>query len=273
VTVVIVLAVFLIVLRTSRRDEIRRLLILLLPVSLLFGILLFPTQAQNVSYRFQAPISLSLLFALVVATTWMLERFAGPLKRALIVLLASRLGPEDVIAVTEAGRFSYWTRSRVEDLVGLNNREMALKPPGDRFLEEQNPVVVMFHHAGTLDPEKLVLDPSAGPIVPLTPARLAASVRARFRTLLEVGADSYADPAASSQYFYETAAVIATRLLLSSERYDIYALDYVGNDLYYHVFAFRKDWPHTESALAKARATLDFEVYESYLALKRARRR
>lgn len=159
--------------RLSRFD----LLSLLLPAALLWAALALAHQSQNISYRFQAPIMVSLLMWLVSlrlpSRRWRLVAMLPFLLFGLKTLggearylstpsyinglpLALQqmgvVGPGTRIALTEAGRMPYYLPAQYMDLVGLNSREVAVGGLTVAKIQAFQPGMVFLHHAGTYTP-------------------------------------------------------------------------------------------------------------------------
>ena len=165
-----------------------RIFICSLPVAALFIALVFATQSQNVSYRFQAPGTT----LLIMWSSLFMSELAGNLKtfgksRILVLGLvgvitfsatasyargsfkvveylkgeeyinyfpyhiSKIIGKEVTIALTEAGRFAYWVKGKKYDLVGLNTPEIAVKKSSPAYIAGLNPDIIFMHVAGTAD--------------------------------------------------------------------------------------------------------------------------
>lgn len=144
---------------------------------LLFCALAIAHQSQNIGYRFQFPIVVSiLLIAMRVLNTEKLGSwkkllititFIIPVERGVntfrkdIRLLTNNdyinsfpqlLKKEKIelknIAITEAGRFPYWLDSeRMVDIVGLNSK-FVVQTSAEDALKEFSPEVIFVHHVG-----------------------------------------------------------------------------------------------------------------------------
>lgn len=152
----------------------RTLWICLLPAALLFAALSFAHQSQNISFRFQGPIYVSILMAALMC------RLPRPALYALafipFLLLGARnvaqelryltrpsyvntfpaelkaeLGPHRHLrmAVTEAGRFPYYFPGPYIDLVGLNSRDIAKSGLSLEQITAFAPDLLFVHHAET----------------------------------------------------------------------------------------------------------------------------
>lgn len=144
---------------------------------LLFIALSFAHQSQNVGYRFQYPIILSLIFIYIIS----LNKIDKPNKILLTfpiigVMFGATIIYHDVknltngdyinalpqllrqssfickkIAITEAGRFPFWyDTSEMIDLVGLNSRSVVSKG-AEEVLNSSKPDLIFVHHADRFD--------------------------------------------------------------------------------------------------------------------------
>jgi hypothetical protein len=269
----------------ARRGERARLgvaaLLCVLPGFVLIAALSFARQTQNVGTRFQGPALVLCLMA-VIATAAFVARggwrnsgvrgaaavvialgcvIPGVVKPAgnlgllwvprgyadtFAVFLGRELGRERVLALTEAGRLSYWTDARVEGLVGLNTIRTALDPVDLGYLSELDPDVVLFY-AGPFDIRGVLGD--RGALVELQRGDLARAVRPEFRADFEREIERYTRTLTPEK----TAALVAARFLESNPTYAVYAVRNEGN--YSHVYGFRKDLPEFPAILTALRAT------------------
>jgi hypothetical protein len=278
----------------------RRLGLGLVPSALLYLLLLVPVQSQNVSWRFQAPIFMALLYALSQSAAWALERGSSLLRwtglclvllagfapslavglRAVAsirhlgsdyldtfaALLGAELGEGDRVALTEAGRIPYWTSARVEDLVGLNSPHTARRPPSLAYLRALDPEVVMFHHAGTLDLRELAAPAAGRPWIEVPAEALGRAPSPRYADLFRRDVASYRDTDVVSA---RIAAIALARYLAGSADYDVVLVDAEGNGAYYHVYGFRKG-PRSVRLRSVLARLLEGGGYLSYLDLKRS---
>ena len=175
-------AAFLFISRDGLADT-RPYLLGLAPFALHIALLSLGVPSQNIAMRFQAPALLALLLVLQLLLAGPTSApGGGPARLAFLVALVCaclpqawllrdtlvrapfdpyldrfsyelgrRLDRDTVVALTEAGRLPFWTQAQVVDLVGLNTRETARKPPTPASLREMDPDIVMFHHDWTLD--------------------------------------------------------------------------------------------------------------------------
>lgn len=158
--------------RLSRFD----VLGLLLPAVLLWIALAFAHQSQNISYRFQAPIMVSLLLVAVSlrlpnwrwrVLVWLpvllfgLKTLVGEARylgspayiNGLPLVLQQRgvVRADTHIALTEAGRMPYYLPAQYMDLVGLNSREVAVGGLSVAKIQAFQPALIFLHHAGTYE--------------------------------------------------------------------------------------------------------------------------
>ena len=156
-----------------------RLLLGALPFLLHLGVLALSYQSQNFLFRFQAPQA-----ALLIVLALLPWRFGPPLLRWAGPLLIASLAamvyapltlktlqsvttktsyidvfpaqvelPEGTrVALTEAGRFPFWTRLPSFDLVGLNTLETATEPVSAGYLQNLDPDLFFVHTYGSLTP-------------------------------------------------------------------------------------------------------------------------
>ena len=286
--------------------------ICLVPLGLFAGTLTFVQLLQNEHWRFQAPVSMAVVFLLIQMSAWALERCRGSLQRITVlsvlipVLLlplsrgarrvpyimggqtevrgsymdtfAARLGrivqENHVIALTEAGRVPYWSRAYVDDLIGLNSSSTALGPPSAEYLRSLDPDLIMFHHVWTLDFGRLRdRDLRESAFVSLTPDELDDAVKPAFRTLYHEGVRSYAETRVLST---RIVPLILVRYLMDSGGFDVFAVDEAGDGTFLHIYATRKGWSAT-SAILDSLETISHpdsrrSSYRSYLDLKRNRK-
>lgn len=181
--ILIIPAIFLYSRTSIQEENNRRLLILSFSGSLtLFILLFFVHQSQNLGYRFQFPLHLSIILiassifpragrfkfassALVIVTIiYLFKSYHAKMKyltnndyiNSLPQILSRRFDLNS-IAVTEAGRFPYWYNcSSMIDLVGLNSKNVVLKGPTSE-LKKKLPDLIFIHHAERyIYPESLV---------------------------------------------------------------------------------------------------------------------
>lgn len=267
-----------------------------LPYVALYAALSFAYQTQNFDWRFQAPIHLGAIYfafrALRALSTRAIvsRRTAGalagvavlgsivtgvprvlgdlnPLRGGYLNTFAARFGAElpagTRIALSEAGRFPFWTDSQVVDIIGLNSNETAIYPVSQKLLNAFDPQILFFHHVDTLDFSQRA---KGDPIVRFESAR--ALLRDRYAAAFSEDAAAYSEVHLPGARF---AAVVMDRFLEDNRaRYDVFAVDVDGDGSYAHVYGFRKDLG-TERAIQLIRETLRPENRRSYLTLARER--
>lgn len=158
-----------------KKSNIRIYSVILLGPLLLFFALSFMHQSQNIGYRFQFVIIVSLL----IQCAYVIPIIKGKILYllALLPILADLRGAQviyrdikyltnddyinnfpqllkksnfnvEVLAITEAGRFPFWFNARKTiDLVGLNSRDVIFEG-AERVLEKEKPELIFIHHAG-----------------------------------------------------------------------------------------------------------------------------
>lgn len=145
---------------------------------LLLGALTFANQLQDLSFRFQAPMTLAVLalgfcagrhrpgwlvLALIPSLAFgvrAIDREARHLVEPDYVnylpqMLDPMLGKDGRVAMTEAGRFGFRLEADKLDIVGLNSREIAVRGNRVPALEVFEPDLVFVHQVWTLDTASL----------------------------------------------------------------------------------------------------------------------
>ena len=244
----------------------------LAPFALHIALLSLGVPTQNVAMRFQAPALLALLLviqlllagptsapggghtrlaflvALVCAClpqVWLLRETLvrapfDPYMDRFSFELGRRLDRDTVVALTEAGRLPFWTQAQVVDLVGLNTRETARRPPTPASLRELDPDIIMFHHDWTLDVSRLPGHPE-GDVIPVT-VPLRELVLPQFRSLLGASGQSYDELPVDH---VKMAPLVAAEFLSQMrEAYDIYLVRYLRG--YAHVYGIKKELAQRE---------------------------
>ena len=148
---------------------------------LLFGALTFANQLQDLSFRFQAPMTLAVLalgfaagrnragwlvLALIPSLTFgvrAIDREIQNLVKPDYVnyfpqLLDPLLGKDGRVAMTEAGRFSFRLDADKLDIVGLNSKVIATGGDRVQALEAFKPDLLFLHQVWTLDTSSLDAD-------------------------------------------------------------------------------------------------------------------
>jgi hypothetical protein len=281
-----------------------RLAIAFLPLAALWSSLCFAYQSQNIDWRFQSMIQLGVIYFAVRGVgalrrrrlasenvAWsMLAAVALPVIAAGIPRVEGRLsggygdfvnvfaarygrelGGDSHVALTEAGRLPYWSDAQVLDAIGLNSPETALRPISRRMLEDFDPQMLFFHHAGTLDLDDVARSalaaPDADPIVRVS--SIAARIRPEYRGVCGRDCNAYSEVKVSN---VRLAPIVMARYLgAHADRYEVYAADPMHDGTFSFVFAFRRDTDVTR-AVALLRESLQGSP-ASYLALLRERGR
>ena len=94
---------------------------------------------------------------------------------------------------------------------GLTNPKLALRPPRVEDLRLIDPDILVFHHGGTLEVERVIEAPE--PVVAITSAELDRIVGARVRHIYKEGAPSYRDSRLNT---LEVAPPVMTRYVVES---------------------------------------------------------
>jgi hypothetical protein len=267
-----------------------------LPFALLFASLTFAYQTQNFQWRFQAPIQLAALYfafrgmsavtrrgllapgiaSAFVAVSMLVASWPGlrgigfqldPARGGYLNVFAARYGRtltmDTRAALTEAGRFPFWSVANCLDTIGLNSPEAAVRPVTIKMLTEFDPHVLFFHHAATLDLTPL---PKVDPIVRLTSFR--PYVLKPLKEAFDRDYEDYKDFPFSSVKL--PSLVMEHYLEIRMADFEVYAVDSDLNGTFTNIIAFRKD-SHPDRALAELRASMLPESRASYLALAKDR--
>jgi hypothetical protein len=268
-----------------------------LPAAMLFASLTVAYQTQNFHLRFQAPIQLmalyfavrsaavmtsrgfvsprlasgmltaSVLIAVQVGTTGIAYQL-DPARGGYLNVFAARFGrgltPSTRAALTEAGRFPFWSPSECLDTIGLNSPETAILPVTRKMLADFNPNVVLFHHAGTLEFSSVTERTAFIPIHtfrPLVPEPFKAAFDKDY-------ADYKSFPFSSVKL---PSLVMAEYLEQHMDEFDVLAVDTENDGSYGHIFGFRKG-AESARAVMELRAALRPENRSSYLTLRAEQR-
>ena len=176
-----------------------------------------------------------------------------------------------VVALTEAGAVPYWTKAQIADIVGLNDPEIAIKPPTVETLKALDPDMLFLHQGTSLNEDVLIADAANGaPIQKITPERVGRALRPSRRQIVERGPTNYAQIGLMNTQY---APSVMIKFLSESEAYDIFAVSTRGGYSYLYIFAFKKNWPLHDEAVETLYSSFVPENYHSYLALRRLERK
>ena len=230
---------------------------------LLFVALTFANQLQDLSFRFQAPMTLAVLalgfragrnrggwlvLALLPSLAFgvrAIDREVQNLVRPDYVnyfpqMLEPLLGRDGRVAMTEAGRFGFRLDADELDLVGLNSRAIAVGGDRLRVLQAFEPDLVFLHQVWTLDTSRL---DARRDWIALTPAQYLSL------PVLDTTADLYhVDPT-------HLAAMAARQLIATTgTQYSVYAVRYRGefSHFYFVRAQGRLARPAFEAALTRS---------------------
>ena len=157
------------------------------------------------------------------------------------------------VALTEAGRLAYWNQSdkiKIIDLVGLNTPYPAKNKITTEYLENINPEVLMFHHAGLIEisdfsEEKVFFKlENKMYILPLIKSSLLTN---------KVKIAS----AVSSEYLY-----------IFFDKYDVYFVDYLEDKNFSHVYAIKKSLNISENFEQSLMSIFNKKEIKSYYDIK-----
>lgn len=238
-------------------------LIYIVPALALFIVMSFGELSQNIGYRFQAPLYISLYYLLIVL---MKEGMGGMARRGRILFnvlvflfvvsglvnvkktvksitefnyinqfpyaLGEVLGGSSVIALTEAGRMAFWNQTghKIIDLVGLNSVYPAKNTITQEYIAGLDPDLVMFHHAGLV---KVGVEQASsyGNYKKLSLDDIVVLSRAK--------GDFRGVPDKISKV--KNASLVSIGFLLANfDLYDVYLVDYRLNGSYAHIYGIKK---------------------------------
>jgi len=270
----------------------RALVLGLLPFALHALALCFAHQSQNFAFRFHAPTHAALFYVLVVLAARACAAAPSAASRvavsaATLACLAPGLGrtldlypwtwrqhtyvdsfapdlgellpPGRTIALTEAGRLAYWTRVRVEDIVGLNNPRTARTPPDLAYLRSIDPDVVMFYASPAVFGFGRTLGSAReAPVAPLDVDLLRDVPEPRYREVFDQDLPRWTAGVVPGR----VASLKLARFLVESRAYDVYAVRYASG--YEHVWAFRSGLHETAAILRALRSAAADEAYRTY---------
>ena len=149
-----------------------KILILLLPAALLFISLSFAYQSQNIAFRFQAPIYISLIMSILIYRPgFQFKHYSLAMLFPFIALgifqhsnslnyllrdsyinsfpyylqKTMQFNEKTRVALTEAGRFPYYTNTQRIDLIGLNTKHIAKNGLSIETIRKFNPDLIFLH--------------------------------------------------------------------------------------------------------------------------------
>jgi hypothetical protein len=280
----------------ATRACLRRSLVAAFASLLFLGALSVAFQVQNVHFRYQAPVTLLVLFVLGgIASRRVAETHSRIRRTALYIAaltalapgalggaqgfihglrgrsyidvfparLASVLKPGRTIALTDAGRLAYWTDTPTIDVAGLNYAPTALHPPSVELLRRLDPDVLLIHPGAAIAGETFPAVSGALGHWQLGPERIAAQISPRYQPLYEHGLDEYG---ATSNTATVAAVVMLRYLAECGDEYMIEVVRYQGG--YRHVFAFRRSLPEAPQIRDALSESTTGRGYASYAALK-----
>jgi hypothetical protein len=170
------------------------------------------------------------------------------------------LNQDTRVALTEAGRFPFWSPAACLDTIGLNSPEAAVRPVTRKMMTDFDPHILLFHHAMTMRFRDLG---EKEQFIRLTSIR--ERIPEHFREAFDRDYASYKEFPFSS---VKLPSLVMERYLEDHlGEFDIYAIDTEDDGSYGHIFAFRKDMD-TGRALKELRAALSPESRASYLDLR-----
>jgi arabinofuranosyltransferase len=253
-------------------------------------------QAQNVHFRYQAPVTLLLLFALGGIAARRIAEAPAPLGRALLFAavlgalipsvvggagviladlrgrsyidvlparLATVLHPGRTIALTDAGRLAYWTNSRIIDVPGLNYPPTARRPVSTEQLAAIDPDVLLIHPGASVVGESFEPDEDSPASWQVGADRLERQISPEYRSVFAHGLDDYR---ATSNTATVAAAVMLRYLVERRNEYAVESVFYQGG--YRHLLAYRRDLPEAEAIGAALAESVTGRGYASFAALK-----
>jgi hypothetical protein len=253
-------------------------------------------QVQNVHFRYQAPVLLLTLFVVgglasnriaersgigrraivfVILLAGLLPTVAGGVaafteaarSRSYIDVLPARLAealrPGRTIALTDAGRLAYWTRTPVFDIAGLNFAPTALRPPSVALLREIDPDVVLVHPGAAIVAQEFPPPGGSPSFWEIDGATIERRISPDYRAVYDGGLARYTTTSNTATI----AAVVMLRYLAERDAdYVIESVRYQGG--YRHVFAFRRALPEAEAIREALVGATSGNAYAPYAALK-----
>lgn len=219
----------------------------------LFVALFFVENSQNIGYRFQAPFLIMLLFSLYL----LFQHVKGKVYIFLYIFLLiavvhnvkytiksyhticdfnyinsapkeiyNILPENSVVALTEAGRLSYWNRTnKIIDLVGLNTSEFAIHDLKSSDIEKIQPSILMFYNSDLLVLSKHI--DQRNPIINIT-----NKIDQIIIAYNKFNKKAKTDVAGQESIKF---------MLKNADKYDVFLIDYSLDKKYRHVFLIKKN--------------------------------
>lgn len=247
----------------------QRFFLAVLPSLILLLALTFATQSQNISYRLQAPVTITMIFLSGLFVSELLknqEKGANTIRWGLFYLfmtlafysngkdlkqelhylqnddyinflpyhLRTSFDSEHRIALTEAGRFAYWVAGEKYDLVGLNTREPALGLLDTAYIQLLDPDIIFMHLASSVRFDELC--DSSAQYCRITRSQLIASMNAN--TLVS----NVASGAVSLAAVQKAPLVVLEAMSKEMTGYEFFLVRYSGstNSDFGHFYALKK---------------------------------
>jgi hypothetical protein len=170
------------------------------------------------------------------------------------------------VAATEAGRVLYWTRGPVMDLVGLNTRETASRPPTRALLDDFDPDLVMFHPAGTLNEDALESG-RTGDVIHVE-APIGQYVSESYKQIVGQDLPAYRELKMDNV----RGAALGTIAWLSTkgDAYELYAVRFKARFARYHLYAIRSTLPEKDAIVLALKSSHEPQPEASHVALSKS---
>ena len=234
------------------------------PALILLAALTTAENSQNVGFRYQGPVFITLYFLFFLATLDFFKKNRLILFSSLLIVVSilafskraienidrthesithfnyinqfpakfGQILPENShIVLSEAGRTAYWNQregTTITDLVGLNSVYPAKNIIDIPYIESLDADFLMFHHALRLDISNLPTDSGLKVIRLPSPSMLQpkATNETDFHSISKVYTASIMSIKFLNQHFFD---------------YDIFAVDYMEDQSFSHVYAVKKE--------------------------------
>lgn len=247
------IVLFLVVLK-SRKENVIKYLPIIVPGIMLFVSLLFAHQSQNFGFRFQFPLWISCFLYLVILikeNSKIVHRNYFSLILMILIFLQftkfyKRISSSNqhyiddfsinflenfenskkesiTVALTEAGRFTYWTipsKSIVLDLIGLNTKENSKEVLPESYLETVNPDLIFIHHSGIIN----------------KPIERISSKIIKVKEAKQISANTDKPRGREDKVPFVTLKYLEKKFNF----YNFYLVDYTENGAFSHLFALKK---------------------------------